>query len=412
MSKVYLGPVSFGPQYERDHSSRVTQSERLSKALVGLLATISVFVLLILATELLSMFVLSLYRRSAIEALFANNVRLKFYRNKSWAKQYWKETEEAEEFNFSPYSVAQRKPFSGQYVNVDAHGVRRTANPDCSPTALRIWMFGGSSLWGMGAKDDETIPSILSAKYSRSVGPVCVTNFGEDARVSTQEIIQLEIELKQTTNLPNLVLFLDGYGDSYTSYQSGGADTLMNFQQLQQKMETRRTGLEFLKESNTHQMLAKLMSGTLKLKKIEDTSAAAGASRDREMVRDAHMAAKNYLENKRLLQSLSEWFGFRYYIFWTPVAFLGNKPLDSEERKASESFQLLNPGILQLCRMATDLVLAAGDKHIINITDVFDHTPDQVYVDYGHTNSIGNLLIAERMLETIGESSCPSQRVR
>jgi hypothetical protein len=404
MAKVYVEPVSSDPQFERDGPLSLTRSDRRSRVLIGLSVTISLLVLLILTTELSSLSVLSFYRASQRRAIFAPTLHLKFYRNKSWAKQYWKEAEEAERFSFAPYTITQRKPFAGQYINVDTHGIRRTANPDCSPTALRIWMFGGSVLWGWGAKDDETIPSILSQKYAKSIGPVCITNFGEDAHVSTQEIIQLEIELKHTLNPPNLVLFYDGYGDMLASYQTGREDPLMDFEPLRQKVEKRDTGLEFLKGSGTYQLVATLMSGILKLKKIGDESSAAEASREKQMDLDAHMAAANFLGNVRLLQSLSEQFSFRYLVFWSPVSFQGNKPLDPDERKATNSFEFLNPGIAQLSRKGTDLVFAAPNKHVVNLTDVFDHTPDQVYVDYGHLNPIGNGMIAERILETIRKS--------
>src|SRR6185295_14733893 len=104
--------------------------------------------------------------------------------------------------------------------------------PECSPGARQIWIFGSSTLWGTGAKDDQTIPSILSQEYARSIGPVCVTNFSEAGWVSTQNVIQLELALKSAPRPPDVVLFDDGFADIFVVYESGKADVHMDFDHI------------------------------------------------------------------------------------------------------------------------------------------------------------------------------------
>ena len=96
---------------------------------------------------------------------------------------------------WEPYTYYTRKPFSGSYLNIDAHGWRRTWNlPATQP--VEIYMFGGSTTFGIGARDDYTIPSILSKMLAQVFpGQIQVTNYGRPGFVSTQEMILLLREL-------------------------------------------------------------------------------------------------------------------------------------------------------------------------------------------------------------------------
>ena len=74
---------------------------------------------------------------------------------------------------------------------MDENGVRQTlgAGPwqRSQHHAIRIFAFGGSTMWGEGSRDDYTIPSWLQRFIYQTPYRVRITNFGEDAYVSTQE---------------------------------------------------------------------------------------------------------------------------------------------------------------------------------------------------------------------------------
>jgi hypothetical protein len=401
MAKVHVEPVFRDPQFEPEGEHGLARSKLRSKVFVGFSITISVLCLLCVATELASMGIRSYLGWLIRERFNDTMINQRFYRDKPWAKQYWKEYSESGRFEFTPYVTWRRKAFAGEYVNVDANGIRRTANPDCSPGARRIWMFGASGLWGVGAKDDETIPSILAAKYSKSIGPVCVTNFSEIAWVNSQEVIQLEIALKRAPDPPDLVLFYDGYGDTFATYESGREDSPMNFDPLRQRMEEDKEQAGFaLKQTNTYRLMGDVMGQLLRARVMTGSQTAASTAPPKDLDLDARMVVDNYQGNIRLLEPLSKAFGFRYFIFWQPVIFLGHKKLDPEERKERDSYEGDYPGLSQLLRKSYDRMFSA-DKRIVDLTDVFDQRVDPVFVDYAHTSPFGNRLIAQRMLETI-----------
>ena len=57
-------------------------------------------------------------------------------------------------------------------------------------------MLGGSSLWGFGARDDQTIPSLLARRLHDRGVQVEVKNLSDLGYVSTQEVIGLLRELQ------------------------------------------------------------------------------------------------------------------------------------------------------------------------------------------------------------------------
>ena len=73
-----------------------------------------------------------------------------------------------------------------------------------------FWFFGGSTMWGFGAKDSKTIPSIYSSITNHKV-----FNFGEQSWTSRQSLNQL-IAALDAGKIPKHVVFYDGWNDPVT----------------------------------------------------------------------------------------------------------------------------------------------------------------------------------------------------
>ena len=52
-----------------------------------------------------------------------------------------------------------RNKYHGEAVTVDTDGFRESINHGANDS---VWFFGGSTMWGTGADDNRTIPSIFS----------------------------------------------------------------------------------------------------------------------------------------------------------------------------------------------------------------------------------------------------------
>jgi hypothetical protein len=93
-------------------------------------------------------------------------------------------------------------------VNVNPSGERVVPGASQDPTAVQIWFFGGSTMWGTSSPDWGTIPAqfqrLAEEQWDR---PLAVRNLGESAWVSTQSVIPLIQEL-QHGRVPDSVVFL------------------------------------------------------------------------------------------------------------------------------------------------------------------------------------------------------------
>ena len=98
-----------------------------------------------------------------------------------------------------------REPFAGSVKNVVApYGIRQSIN---SSSDRSTWFFGGSTMWGTGAIDSETIPSWYAKQSGKTV-----LNLGESAWVSRQSLNQL-LNLLGDGLRPEKVVFYDGVND-------------------------------------------------------------------------------------------------------------------------------------------------------------------------------------------------------
>src|SRR5215813_4407022 len=156
----------------------------------------------------------------------AENFRIKAdtYSDSAWASKYYQEIEEIEKgrtLRWQSYVYWRRTPRRGEYINIGPDGLRKTISVSMSEgdgPPMKVFMFGGSTMWGLGAGDDSTIPSIF-AEEAKNKGVNCeVVNFGQYAYVSTQEVIELMLQL-QKGNIPDIVIFYDGVNDTFSGFQ-------------------------------------------------------------------------------------------------------------------------------------------------------------------------------------------------
>jgi hypothetical protein len=108
------------------------------------------------------------------------------------------------ESHYVPFLIWGERPWHSNYINGDESvigNLRRTVNPTnpgCNETQRKvIWMFGSSTLFGMGVADAETIPSQRSHELN-SAGSGCfvVLDLRMEGYVANQELIFLVEALK------------------------------------------------------------------------------------------------------------------------------------------------------------------------------------------------------------------------
>ncbi len=126
------------------------------------------------------------------------------------------ETWQLRRMAYTPFLGYKEGRFSGQFVNVDENGMRRTRKqgpwpPD--PGNFNIFLFGGSTTFGYGVADDQTLASYLQESLAQaSAKPVKVYNLGCGNYYSTPERIQFE-QLLSGGQVPDIAVFFDGLNE-------------------------------------------------------------------------------------------------------------------------------------------------------------------------------------------------------
>lgn len=121
-------------------------------------------------------------------------------------------------YEYEPFTQFREQPYAGEYVNVDRAGFRNVEDqgpwpPD--PTAYNVFVFGGSTAFGYGVADRETIASHLQQVLRERFGfRVNVYNFGRGHYYSTQERLLFERLLTQS-HVPDAAVFIDGLNEYY-----------------------------------------------------------------------------------------------------------------------------------------------------------------------------------------------------
>jgi hypothetical protein len=313
--------------------------------------------------------------------------RSSVYKGQPWAERYWQEFRSASKFDYRSYVAWGMVPYHGETIATDQQGMRRTFNSVCDPETYTVWMFGGSVLWGMGSPDWLTIPSLLAGEYSNTGRKVCVRNFGVSAWGSTQEIIDLGLELKRAPRGPDLVVFLDGVNDVFSFYQSGEIDVHQDFQRLRDLFEQRGSGRRIL-EDRLSLLFRFPGSEHGRLRIITDEE----AKLDLDI---------SYLENMRIVKALAKEYGFDYAFFWQPVILAGHKELSGEEEAIRKACLEEYPGMDLFYLKIYALVNAEPRARLFDVSGTFDREKRTIYIDFTHLGPLGNHLIAARMFQIL-----------
>jgi hypothetical protein len=132
-----------------------------------------------------------------------SRARLPNYAGVSWAEQHFRELAQLKT-SYKSYIGWRRKPFEGETIVVAGPYAQRQTGNDPTQADGKAYFFGGSTMWGTGSRDAETIPSHFAA-----VTGMHAENFGESAYVAHQSLVLL-IQLLQEGHRPDLVVFYDG----------------------------------------------------------------------------------------------------------------------------------------------------------------------------------------------------------
>lgn len=214
---------------------------------------------------------------------------------------------------FQPYVQFREAPFAGRFVNVSEAGFRLSADQAAwppHPAAFNIFVFGGSTSFGYGLPDAQTVPSQLQRVLrERGHGNVAVYNFGAGSYQSTQEKIYFQ-EMLISGHRPNMAVFLDGLNEF--AFPHVPQDTALLQRMLGDKSVLRSHTLATLMHDVPLVRLAKSLASPTRPTHVQD-------SRDDEGLVDA--AANRYLDNIRQIAAVAREAGVDSVFVLQPIPY-------------------------------------------------------------------------------------------
>jgi lysophospholipase L1-like esterase len=338
------------------------------------------------------------------------------YQDKLHARRYFAEFERAGDVDWKPYVYWRRKPFRGEFIQIDERGIRRSVYPDPSgadlypPPAeepLDIWMFGGSTMWGDGAADAGTIPSLLGAELAAKGIRAKVVNFGEIAYVSAQGALTLILELREG-RVPDIALFYDGVNDTYSVEHRGEAGIPMNEEHRIVELGVASTeGYSALTRLFAVNTASAIRENSRVAGSVAGLLEAAGALPKpnwehaypyQKRMRLAADAVGKYRFQIETLDRLGEDFGFRTLFYWQPSVYSKPSLTPYERGFIWEHDREMFDAIGDVLEAQREELLAL-DFH--NLRGIFADAKEPLFIDSCHLSEIGNAIIARRMAEDV-----------
>jgi lysophospholipase L1-like esterase len=329
------------------------------------------------------------------------------YSNPTWVNDYYKELTSSFVAQWTPYVYWRRKPYHGEYINIDTNGMRLTTSFEQEPRpSLKIFMFGGSTLWGTGARDAFTIPSIFAKELQQRGLTTEVLNFGETGYVSTQGVITLLLQL-QKGHRPDLVIFYDGVNDLYSAYQQHVAGLPQNeFNRVKEfnlshpvKLKERTTMVfrDIMMSLSTARLAKRVLKKAGMWRKVvaEDSLPLNDLDARKQVLPEDVVAT--YKENIEVVKALSEHYHFKYLFYWQPTIF-HKANLTEYEHGQREEMQSIDQFVHRTHEIIGQSRLAETQDFLFqDLSRLFADVRKPLYLDWCHLGESGNEMVAERM---------------
>lgn len=330
-------------------------------------------------------------RQSAAKAAANSGV----YANPDLAEEYFKELTDAKARVWASYTQSQQTDYAGKFINVH-EGTRRTWNSeaikDDKRTRLKIFFFGGSTLWGLGSRDDFTIPSLVAKRLAENGISAEVTNYAVIGDVTTQSLIRFVLELRKR-KFPDLVVFYGGSVEAFSACYEGEPGVPLGNSNLERKSPKKEAKARISIRLENFALI-RLLTGKTQL---------AGCSKKLDVLSDG--ALDVYLGNVRFIEAISRSLSFKTLFYLEPQL------SDKTHRTKYEEDQLLKsekrlPGKNDLYSLMRSKLVKREDERleqnvVHDLRTIFADVASPIYMDGGHYGEDGNDRISRRITADI-----------
>ena len=300
-------------------------------------------------------------------------------------QQFWAEQGQTT-VRWLPYNYWTVAPFDGEFINIDRQGLRYTP-AYAEASAASVYFFGGSALWGEGARDAYTIPGQIAKLLSDAGHPAVVLNYGQTGYVSTQDLILFQAQLA-LGKAPDIAVFYQGFNDVFSAYKQGWSGIPYQEHQRVSDVEAGR----ILRRGRPALRLPDGDISEYDWSLVGKADAGADAIADR------------WFANRRLAQTLADGYGVRVLFVWQPALFAKQR-LVGAESGVLEELEIQQTNFIDLYRevdrIVRDRTAADAADNVMALSDLFSDSEQELFYDHVHITEIGNRIVAEAIQSRI-----------
>ena len=309
---------------------------------------------------------------------------IKGYENENWANKFFYEYTELK-YIFSDYTLWKAKEYSGETINIlSPENIRKTFKPNVLKSNKKAFFFGGSTAWGLGAKDDLTLPSLFAKKYN-----IETFNYAQNAWTSSQNLIELTKTISSGKKL-DYVFFLEGLNDANmlcTSKQNKKnfvSSVRDNYQEKIYNQDVKSTSIDNILSTFrsfitfTKYKLIKDYHFKRNVKKFSSIEYVCHEDNDKN-----NKATNFLIQNWKQAKILTEKNGGKFFVILQPISYFDNTKMNHllDIHKLGKKNVSLK---LSTIAFYNEVVRKLKDEDFfIDAKDIFENKYEYIHIDYG-----------------------------
>jgi len=310
------------------------------------------------------------------------------YQGMAWAGKHFEEFN-AQRTIYADFIGWRRAPFAGDTITVDSQGYRRHQGSG-EPEGAAVWIFGGSTVWGPGVRDEMTLPATIQASSGRPT-----FNFGESAYTAHQSY-NLLIKRYLAGGRPQQVVFYDGANEVVIKCRAE-----LGFFSAAQEVTIRE---RLRGVSDGASMTLEVFWPALQALRRLSQKLAGPTTADSPATFDCHT---NELKRQRiaaalvldwqLARQLVESRGGRFLAVLQPVAFTGQPALGHLPGVRSDALLRAQYDAVygEIIKQLSDAAVPYADLR----TALDSNGP--LYIDFAHVSPPGNQIVGQRIADLL-----------
>jgi hypothetical protein len=321
---------------------------------------------------------------------------------------------------YAPFTEFKERPYRGRYVNVSDSGFRIIKNQGPWPPqsgSLNIFLFGGSTTFGFGVEDNQTIASHLQEALAAKLGrDVRLYNFGCANYFSTQERILYE-QLLISGIVPDLAVFIDGLNEFYMhTGEPRYTERLRTLMNAGQPIQKTSIGV-FVGETALGRAAQGLRSRLIALVRKKETSRQLAATPEEKADTTRYIdpveldqVLARYRANKRLIEAVSKNFGVQPFFVWQPVPSYKYEQRYHRVFQSADDRDLFSYAKYGYERMSKIIEKEPPGSNFFWCADIQQDAKEPLYVDAWHYSQSFSKHIAAAIADFLVEQHVVARR--